>query len=39
MKRKLYKWGIKLWALVSSGSRYASNIIVYLEVLTTDEPQ
>jgi hypothetical protein len=31
MKRKPVKFGIKVWALASSHSRYVSNFIVYLE--------
>jgi hypothetical protein len=37
MKKKPCKWGIKLWALASSGSRYVSNIIVYLGAPTANE--
>jgi hypothetical protein len=37
MKAKPCKWGIKMWALASNGSRYVSNIIVYLGALIADE--
>ena len=30
MKRKPVKYGLKVWALASSQSRYVSNVIVYL---------
>jgi hypothetical protein len=30
MKSKPVKWGIKLWALASSKSRYVSNVIIYM---------
>jgi hypothetical protein len=30
MKEKLVKYGLKVWALASSQSRYVSNAIVYL---------
>ena len=31
MKEKPVKFGIKVWALTSSKSRYVSNLIVYLD--------
>jgi hypothetical protein len=39
MNAKPCKWGIKLWALASGGSKYVSNIIVYLGTPIVNERQ